>query len=150
MWGVGAAMYELLTHDRATSRFFRAKKGAGGEAIGPITTNKDPEYSSELRDLIRLCLRPQPQDRIKVAEVQLRITIARRKLEADGLKLRGADISRPHPTERLYYRSKEIEKMSAGNFKLTDPYIDSPNLPEAGLRHLRESTVRFPNRHAKD
>lgn len=108
-------MYELLTFHHVWPALFAEETDPEGgiEGLPKITTRKAPDYSHALRSLIRQCLRPNPQDRPRIAEMQLQIGGYRQKFADDLYKKRkGKKVAADE--ERLYYRGKEIETMKPG------------------------------------
>lgn len=119
IWGVAATMFELLTLQNVYAYWYHDGVDPDGslEGIPEITTNKNPEYSEELRTLIRQCLRPDPYDRPPTSEVQDRVEAARTEFSSVGYDLRGEDKDAPHESERLYYRPNDTESMRPGSWQ---------------------------------
>ena len=94
-WGIGAIIYKLVTLRRVYENY----RNPGSDAefpIGQIITGHKPEYSSELRLLIRNCLKERPRDRPRLKDIQRIIR----------------NMRRVHSIERVYYRGNEIREMS--------------------------------------
>lgn len=142
VWAIGATMYDLLTLHHVQRALHPGEIDEDGEGLDQIRTGKDPEYSHALRHLVRSCLRPNPQDRPSIRDLRQTIESARLAFKQEGSRLRGDNQSVPHPSERLYYKGKEIEKMSPGRWVPTNP--DRPEGDESGFRDPRYSAMKFP------
>lgn len=142
VWAIGATMYDLLTLHHVQRALHPGEIDEDGEGLDQIRTDKDPEYSHALRHLVRSCLRPNPQDRPSIRDLRQTIESARLAFKQEGSRLRGDNQSVPHPSERLYYKGKEIEKMSPGRWVPTNP--DRPEGDESGFRDPRYSAMKFP------
>lgn len=119
VWGFGKVMYDMLTlswSDELDEKMHKTTTEAEyygslrEHAIPEIRTNKKPEYSSDLRDLIRECLhieigkRPTPQQLLERTQ---------RGLEAAAQsRLQGAD---DHDGPRVYHMGNEINHMLRGD-----------------------------------
>lgn len=142
IWAIGATMYDLLTLHHVRKALYRGEIDEEGEGLGEIRTSKEPEYTDTLRHLVRLCLRPNPQNRPDIRQLQRVISASRSAFKEEGSKLRGEDQSNPDESERLYYLDKEIEAMKAGVWEPTNP--DLTEGEESGFRDPRYSAIRFP------
>ena len=123
VWGFGKLMYDMMTlswsyeldemmYKSATEAEYYGRLNE--HAIPEITTNKKPEYSSALRDLIRECLhieigkRPTPQQLLERTQ---------RGLEtAAQSRLQGAD---NHDGPRVYHMGNEVNHMPRGDAGLS-------------------------------
>lgn len=143
IWAIGATMYELLTLHHVKKALYPNEINEDGEGLAEIRTKKEPEYTDALRTLVRSCLRPNPQDRPDIRQLQKIITSSRSEFKLEGSRLRGEDQFTPHESERLYYLGKEIESMKAGRWEPTDP--DLTEGEESGFRDPRYSAMRFPD-----
>lgn len=143
-WALGAVMYELLTLHYVNSALYidETDPYGGIEGLPEIETDKDPEYSDGLRTLIRQCLRPNPEHRPRIAEMEEIIGRHRQQMAEYLYRIRGEDKTVPAEHERLYYRGKEIEQMRPGQYR------PSPgrNLqaPESGFVDPDQTAIRFP------
>lgn len=142
LWAVGATMYELLTLHHVWPALYEDVIDPEGtkEGLPTITTGKDLEYSWALRSLIQKCLRPRPEDRPRIGDVQHLIEKMRRQF-AENFQQRRENQQVPLEEERLYYRDKEIEGMARGNFV---PSRTESNPQESGFQDPDFTPIRFP------
>lgn len=144
IWALGATMYELLTLHRVRSALYvdDTDPYGGIEGLPEITTGKDPEYTGALRSLIRQCLRPNPDDRPRIGEMEEQIGKYRQRMAHYYYPIRGEDKTIPAEEERLYYHGKEIETMKPGRYR------PSPGrnlqVPESGFLDPSQTAIRFP------
>jgi hypothetical protein len=117
VWGFGKLLHDMLTlhyPDKLDSLMKSTTEEKyylqlDQHAIDPITTNKSPEYSLEIRELIRECLhikiekRPTPQELLRRTEAGLAAAINSRR---DTGHKKGP---------RVYYMGHEINHMPLGN-----------------------------------
>ena len=145
IWGIGAVMYELLTLHSVQRALFPHEVDPAGtrEGLGPITTLKVPEYSTDLRSLIRKCLRPNPHDRPRIGDLEDQTAIFRKHFNDyyEGIR---EQPTTPHEDERLYYRGKEIEWMSTGNWLPTYIGHNSDDQHESGFPDPDLSPMEYP------
>ncbi|KAI9719435.1 MAG: hypothetical protein M1812_003506 [Candelaria pacifica] len=99
VWGIGAVMYELMTLIPVRRIYMK------GNGVLPINTTRVPDYSPELRNLIRECLNASPEKRVDLAKLN---QITKRFLN----KTKRAGIGQK---EKLYYRGAEINQMPLGD-----------------------------------
>lgn len=143
VWAVGATMYRMLTlHPVAAVLFRHNDDDQATEGLPPIITNKMPEYSRELRSLIRECLRPDPLKRPTIIQMERRIEHYRELANSKNYLERGEDQTQPSAEERLYYRSNEIETMEPGYWTPSQPKTVAS--PETGFVDPSLSALRFP------
>jgi serine/threonine protein kinase len=137
-------MYELLTLHRVRSALFEAETDPEGgiEGLPEIVTGKYPEYSEALRTLVRQCLRPNPQDRPRIADMENQIQACRRQIAQHFYELRGDNKSVPSDEERLYYRGNEIETMEPGYWLPSNPRNFGG--PESGFADPDLGPIKFP------
>ena len=114
-----------------------------------IRTTRIPEYSAELRTMIRMCLRPDPSTRPDFEQLAADVDRRVAELTRTSRQLRGRNLSEVHQSERVYYRGNEINSMSIGDWAPTDPYILDP-VDESGFKDPFITEMRFPvwNRRA--
>ena len=154
-------MYELLTLVRElerysartvlTTRKHHAKSALysdyvddiEGEGLPEIHTHRNPEYSAELRRLIRMCLRPDPFLRPDFRQLEMDLA-AKLADMARISKLLGAnkDLT-PQQSERLYYRDNEINSMQIGDF-IPTRWNARDVTEESGFKDPYVTSIRFP------
>ncbi len=106
-------MFELITLHPL--HHFILPGGNNNEGISEIQTSRDPEYSIELRELVRKCLHPVPALRPGIPELLRRINLARKALRRYSHTIYSTENSSPHPElERVFYRGNEIDQMKPG------------------------------------
>ena len=123
VWGIGAIMFELLTHEGAY-HYLKDPRWTVNEAFTAIPNLRDPPYSGALAELIILCLMPKTWDRPSIEELEVKIE-ARRKTIRNRY---GADPSL-HQRERLYYKGSEINEMpprDLNSWKPVKMYVPRP------------------------
>jgi len=142
VWAIGIVMYELTTLHRA-ARVLYNQPDAEGRGCPAIWTNKNPDYSQQLRDAIRNCLNMNPSDRITLIELR-QITRRFARLTKDALALQRTAPDVPCEEERLYYRDNEINDMTPGG-----DYVPSRAqgrlMRESGFWNPDVSVLRYPN-----
>jgi len=104
IWPLGAIMYELVTLVRVDDNWSHI---SGTPAIN---TQRDPEYSSKLLDLIEQCLEIDPEDRPSLTELR-RKTLKYAHITSNALSADGFD---PTDRDRLYFRGTEIDDLEFG------------------------------------
>lgn len=108
-----------------------------------IRTTRTPEYSAELRQMIRMCLRPDPSTRPDFEQLYSDVNRRLVEIASASRRLRGNDQGAAHQEERLYYRGNEINTMQIGNWTPTHMYVlDEVN--ESGFRDPFLTSMRFP------
>lgn len=138
-------MFELITL-HPLHHFILPGPSNNNEGISEIQTSRDPEYSIELREHVRKCLRPVPALRPGIPELFRRINLARKALRRYSHTIYSTENSSPHPElERVFYRGNEIDQMKPGTWEpsRTTAAMDS-NRPESGFRNPSEGTIRYP------
>ena len=79
VWGIGMVMWELM-HVHEWPETENVQYRIDGNIIKEIRTGKTPEYSRELRDLVRDCLKAVPDARPELQVIKERIDAAMRNL----------------------------------------------------------------------
>lgn len=128
IWVIGKIMWELLTLktdvDLNKEIYLMTEELYYGEmqeeAIREIQTNRKPDFSSDLRQLIRECLRidpnrrPSPRDLYEVTKRQLRDRANEVRDDDTGLK----------KGRRVFYMGNEINDMPVGSpADISYPYV---------------------------
>lgn len=108
-----------------------------------IRTARTPEYSSELRQLIRMCLRPDPMNRPEFGQIDADVQRRVADIASASQRLRGKNQSAVHQDERLYYRGNEINTMQIGDWAPTHYYVLDP-VEESGFKDPFLTSMRFP------
>ena len=85
--------FNLKTFPRISVRqihpFLLPGAGNNNEGYLEIETDQDPEHSTELRELIRMYLRPIPEHRASVTELLAKINLARKALSEYAKTIQG-------------------------------------------------------------
>ncbi len=141
VWAIGAVMYELTTLHRLARVAFN-RPGPNGHGCPEIITNKNPEYSQELLDLIRHCLKVDTCDRVDLATL---LFTTRRWIRATNRELarQRTDPNVPCEGERLYYKDNEINEMSPGNY--IPSRLHQQLQAESGFWNPDVSVLRYPH-----
>ncbi len=126
--------------------FLLRGSGNNNAGIPEIRTSRDPEYSVELRELVRMCLRPVPASRPGIPELLRRINLARKALRKYSHTIYSTNSSAPHPElERVFYRGNEIDQMQPGNWEPSRAAAAvDPDKPESGFRDPSAEVINFP------
>lgn len=107
-----------------------------------IETNKETEYSDQLRKLVKRCIEPEPADRIGLNNLRAEIKAYRDRMSE--LYRRMSDTAKAdfESEDRLYYIRNEINDMPTGSW---EPYISSTP-PEFEDDHFRDRSypIIFP------
>lgn len=133
-------MYELTTLHRAARVLFN-RPDDYGHGCPPLNTNKNPEYSSHLRDLIRDCLNFDPGERPDLEQLN-RITTRHARMTRDALAYLRTVPEVAHEQERLYYRDNEINTMMTGNY--IPSRLHDQIRRESGFMNPDISVLRYP------
>ena len=114
-----------------------------------IRTTRTPEYSAELRQMIRMCLRPDPTTRPDFEQLYADVNQRVEEIAMASQRLRGQNQLAVHQSERLYYRGNEINSMQIGDWAPTHYYV-LDEVEESGFKDPDLTTMRFPkwNRRA--
>lgn len=139
-------MYELMTL-RRVDRIWLHEADDLRHGINPIMTLHKPEYSRSLKNAIRECLKPYPEDRPSARELLERIEDYRKRMHKHLSEAAGEDPIEPSPGagQRLYYRGNEINKMRPGKERLNpDDEEKDPGDADGKFRDPNLSPVRFP------
>ena len=125
IWGIGAIMFELLTHE-AVAYYLADDEWTVNEAFIAIPNLRNPKYSDALTELVKLCLMPEPWDRPSLDELEL-------KIDARCQSIRDEYAGNPSLREqdRLYYRGSEINQMPPGNWNYWNPVMKDVPRPSA-------------------
>lgn len=144
VYAIGLVVFELCTLQRFT-KTHSGYPDYEGDGLPPISTGKKEEYSYELRELIRECLRPATDMRPTTNKLLMLTRLAASNWHA-AYDLRKYP-KHPIPEERLYYQENEIEELkvgegSAGQFEKTlDPRdLSDTGEPKGGFHTLSDST----------
>lgn len=108
-----------------------------------IRTTRTPEYSAELRQLIRMCLRPDPMKRPDFDLVSTDVERRVAEISRASQRLRGNNQDAVHQNERLYYRGNEINTMQIGDWAPTHYYV-LDEVEESGFKDPFLTSMRFP------
>lgn len=111
VYAIGLVMYELCTLRRFT-KTHSGRPDYEGDGLEPISTRKKEEYSHELRELIRECLRPATDMRPGTKKL-ISLTRLYASNWHDSYDLRKYPVH-PIPEERLYYQGSDIEELELG------------------------------------
>ncbi|ERF72103.1 hypothetical protein EPUS_02894 [Endocarpon pusillum Z07020] len=165
VWGFGLTMHELLTHQEA--KVFSDHVNAvtedeynawGRNTIPNLVTKKDPEYSYELRHLVRRCLNLKPSLRPTVEQI-LEVTGAKiKEYETEVAKItRGATDPVTHAKNtyqlpKLFFKENEINNMPLGphmqEFGWDDRYLALFAFDEDRYAAPVWGPIQHPNRPA--
>ena len=109
-------MLELVTLYRHADYMATEEYHVNGQIVD-IKTVRKPEYTEELRKLVKQCVEPHPLKRIKLEDLRSRIKSRRheyRKLYRGKSKDQRERFRADH---RLYYVGNEINDMPTGNWE---------------------------------
>ena len=141
VWAIGATMLELLTLYRHADFVNDPEYHVNG-VITNIDTTKEPEYSKDLRDLIKRCIEPDPFNRIPLDRLRASIRSYRKRISRAYRESGEEQKARFRSDNRLYYIRNEINDMPTGHWQ---PYeAKSPWEPESGKFPDRDFPVIFP------
>ena len=140
VWGIGAIMFELLTHE-AVVTYLVDDEWTVDEAFIDIPNVRNPRYSGALTELIRLCLEPEPWDRPSIEELEL-------KIETKCQSILNEYAANPDIQERdrLYYKGSEINEMPPGNWNYWYPYLEYVPRPSEAPDPRRDPVNPFTAR----
>ena len=125
--------------------YHRLLPGTGSEGIPEIQTTRKPDFSPNLRGLVRECLRPLPNRRPTISELLKRINFCREGIRKYFEPIRGPDESIAHDFERVFYRGNEIEQMPTGEWEPSRTAAAmNPNEAETGFPDLSAGSLHFP------
>ena len=116
IWAIGATMLELLTLYRHADYMNDDDYHSPGGQIIDIETVKKPEYTEELRELIKQCVEPDPLKRIKLKDLRSRIKSRRHEWKQSYRDESEGGRERFRADNRLYYVRNEINDMPPGNW----------------------------------
>lgn len=139
-------MYELMTLRRVDRIWLREGEDVH-HGINPIITLQKPEYSRSLKNVIRDCLKPYPEERPSPHDLLEKIEVYRRRTHKHLSEEAGEDSTEPTPGagQRLYYRGNEINKMLPGKERLNpDEEEKEPGDADGKFRDPNLSPVKFP------
>lgn len=133
VWAIGATMLELLTLYAHLDYINDPEYNDAGR-IRVIETNKEPEYSQDLRGLIKACIEPKCLERIKLEDLRARIKSYHDRIIREYRQSNDDWRARYESDSLLYYARNEINNMPTGEW---EPYkAISPSKPEE---------VKFPD-----
>lgn len=144
VWAIGATMLELLTLSPHVDYMNDPDYNVDG-VITDIETDKKPEYSIALRDLIKSCLEPKPLERIKIGSLRACIKSNRDHLSETYEQSDNNGRARFEDDSLLYYIRNEINNMPPGRYEPIDP--ESPSKPEVVRFRDYDWPVVFPRFH---
>lgn len=145
VWGIGAIMFELLTHEGVVN-YLNDNEWTVNEAFIDIPNARNPGYSGALTELIRLCLEPEPWDRPSIKELELKIDTKCQSIVNEYAA--NPSLQEQH---RLYYKGSEINQMPPGNWHYWYPgmeYVPRPSKAPDRKRDPKNpftSTIRYPD-----
>jgi hypothetical protein len=138
-------MYELLTHERAAqfsdrmNAMTEAQYNAWGQnTIPTITTHKQPEYSHDLRHLVRQCLNLRASRRPTIQQIleqtRAKLTFYEDQLTEPSRRIKNGfqEVSYAYQLPKLYFDGNEINNMSLG-----------PHLEHFGLDFKHQAEFAF-------
>ena len=134
-------MLELLTLYRHADYVNDPEYHVNG-VITNIDTTKEPEYSKDLRDLIKRCIEPDPFNRIPLDRLRAFIRSYRKRISRAYRESDEEGKARFQSDNRLYYIRNEINNMPTGNWQPNE--AKSPSEPESGKFPDRDFPVVFP------
>ena len=134
-------MLELLTLYRHADYVNDPEYHVNG-VITNIDTTKEPEYSKDLRDLIKRCIEPDPFNRIPLDRLRASIRSYRKRISRAYRESDEEEKARFRSDNRLYYIRNEINNMPTGNWQPNE--AKSPSEPESGKFPDRDFPVIFP------
>ncbi len=133
-------MHELLTHE--STRTFSKRLNAmteeeydawGHNTIATLRTNKEPEYSHEIRDLVRRCLNLKPSLRPTVQQIMQitgpKVEHYQKEVYKADLRVKNGVMEANHiyRLPKLYFKENEINNMPLGphldHFRREDEYL---------------------------
>ena len=132
-------MFELLTHEGFFHYLDNPEWTVDG-VIKDIPNVRNPRYSGALTELIKLCLMPDPWDRPRIEELDLKI----------GTRCQSImDAYAANPSlqqkERLYYKGSEIRQMPPGNWNYWNPVVRGVVLHPSDEHRFQEIFNPFTN-----
>ena len=135
-------MFELLTL-HPVHRYLLP--GTGDEGVPEIQTGRKPEFSPNIRELVRECLRPLPIRRPTILALLGRINVCREGMRKYFEPIRGPDKSLPHEFERVFYRGNEIGTMPTGEWEPSRAAAAmDPSERESGFPDPSAGSLHFP------
>ena len=141
VWGIGVVMFELMTfHDYP--EYIEDPENQINGMIKEIRTDKQPEYSETLRELITECVRPRPMERIELDRLRERIKSYRDRMHTEYNETDDDGRAEFESENLLYYIGNEINNMpTTGELNPTQPPIAS-QFPDPDYPIFRP---RFPD-----
>ena len=135
-------MFELLTLHPVHHYLL---PGTGDEGVPEIHTTRKPDFSPNIRQLVRECLRPLPNRRPTIPLLLGMINKCREGVRNYFEPIRGPDKSIPHHYERVFYRGNEIGTMSTGEWEPSRAAAAmDPSEPETGFPDPSDGSLHFP------
>ena len=134
-------MFELITL-HSVDHFLLPGAGNNNEGVAEIRSSRDPEYTNELREIVRMCLRPFPKDRPNTEELVTRLKEYRDVLKGYFQSPDENSLIPATDLDYVYYRGNEIDNMFQGGWEPSRAAAASG--PETGFRDPSLVNVNFP------
>ncbi len=155
-------MYELMTLRRVNTVTFRDVEDPH-YSINKITTSRNPEYSSHLRDTVRDCLIIKPWKRTRIDELRSNVKNYRDIIHKEMFShatIRTTPPA-PRPDERLYYIDNEMKDMPPGDWRPNsgereknpqkpDRKYRDPEIPSIPFHHFPDAVFESSQEKAKE
>ena len=138
-------MFELMTFHEYPEYIEDPEKQING-MIKEIRTDKQPEYSETLRNLIIECIRPLPMERIELDRLRQRIKSYRDRMHTEYNETDDDGRAEFESENMLYYIRNEINNMpTTGELNPTQPPLPSgfpdPDFPVFRPRFSDEEDI---------
>ncbi|KAL8950393.1 MAG: hypothetical protein Q9222_003573 [Ikaeria aurantiellina] len=116
VWGVGACIYKLIHLTDADYQYEEPKEG---ESIPEITTHRNPEYSPQLRTLVRQCLRFDPATRPSLGKLRKATTAARDRYLHTLETTKGIPVG-----SELFFTNDKLNQMNPGQWVIASRALE--------------------------